>query len=200
MEVLNILEQDENSWEHYFLLEAVTTVFNKMNYKDFDGRKAEITLTINGIECPFVETVRLIGLQHEAMIERKAKRLIEERLNEELFSKFETVSNLVSELEIELKDRVDEMLRKLDWNEYFVQNGVEVAVARKTKTIMVTEVMVGDEFIFKGTVKEILPYEDVYGKRIKFILKSGQLEKSISFHISDMVSVWIRWKDSFMAI
>lgn len=65
-------------------------------------------------------------------------------------------------------------------------------MARKTKTIMVTEVMVGDEFIFKGTVKEILPYEDVYGKRIKFILKSGQLEKSISFHISDMVSVWIR--------
>jgi hypothetical protein len=111
MEIINILEQDENSWESYFLLEALTTVFNNINHKDFDGKRAEVTLTINGIECPFVETVKLIGLQHNAMIERKAKKLIEERLDEELFLKLNRISNVASELESELKDKVDELLK-----------------------------------------------------------------------------------------
>ncbi len=109
MEIINMVEMKSHTWENFFLMEALTTVFDKISFKDFDGTKAEVSLIINGIECPFVETVRLIGKQHEEMIEEKAKNLIKLKMDEVLFDKLNSISNLAQDLERELKHEVDHL-------------------------------------------------------------------------------------------
>jgi hypothetical protein len=65
---------------------------------------AKVTLTINGVECPVMETLRYMESKHDEIIRKEAIKLIEEQFNETTAPLFHLLTDLESMMKQKIKD------------------------------------------------------------------------------------------------
>jgi hypothetical protein len=78
----------------YLIIECATKQKDLFNMPNFDAKNLDIQFIINGIDMPVKEGFKLIEKQMDDMIERKAKKMIKERLNEFQHSLDEIVEHI----------------------------------------------------------------------------------------------------------
>ena len=72
-------ELDINSIFSWYIVEAMSKV-NKDIFKDFDPQKGiDVTMTINGIEVPFMEIFEMADKQAEDMIKKEAAGMVKSK-------------------------------------------------------------------------------------------------------------------------
>lgn len=106
MNTINYFDNTTN-WIGYFILNALD--HTKLKDKPLDGKNLNVELKINGIEFDFVSVVEHIGKEYDNSVNEKAKQLMKEKLNNDVFDGLQRISELTESLDRELEYKVNKL-------------------------------------------------------------------------------------------
>ena len=88
---------NEHKWAEWFLIHAIVEANNgPIKVPSIPEGGSMVTLTINGVECPVIDTLEYLEKQHDDIIQRMVEKYIEEHVGvkmgeiDELFRDFQT--------------------------------------------------------------------------------------------------------------
>jgi hypothetical protein len=89
--------KNHRDWAEWFLIHCIVEAKNKgIKVPNIEEGGAKVTLTINGVECPVMETLRYMESKHDEIIRKEAIKLIEEQFSETTTPLFNLLSDLES--------------------------------------------------------------------------------------------------------
>ncbi|MFS0855188.1 hypothetical protein [Paenibacillus taichungensis] len=109
-EEINYFDNERN-WIGYFLIESIGQKPEEvMMTPDYNPKSIEAQLIINGVSCDVTRTLEHMGNVFDEMVEKRARELIESKVEEKFFDQFNELESLTVALKEEVQDKIDNML------------------------------------------------------------------------------------------
>lgn len=82
------------------------TLFDIKEWKDLPSRKEiDVSLTIQGVEVPFIEAINSLKSEFDRQVEHHARKIVTDKINDQ----FEVIDERVDEIKRKLKLLIDDL-------------------------------------------------------------------------------------------